>query len=354
MEEKKIIGIITAFILVITASFLNSKNLSKSQKNILFILMIFPPAQWVTGIIFLNLHKKKLKTSQIASEKKTDENPMKSKSSNENNSLIKIKEKTITTQEIYNKKEELLKKSLEMNLISKTEFESKVKNIENEKKITENQVRDAEKEIVNSEKFEKSKKTLKKLYDNNIITKEEFNLKIQEQKKIVYGVEKDTLLNVKPSPESKNKTIEKNIIIFFSIGLVIILASLILSNLPEHTKIESDIYYENQIQFFLTAETQENFLEVIEYFDLNNVSRCWNLSNPSYDELSSRYQKQWKETSHTALSINFINNKQTRVFEANIDYQFYNEEEKEWKDRNRTIRFVFGQNNKIIEVYEIK
>ena len=56
-----IVGVITAFILVITASFMNSENLSKSQKVILFCLIIFPPAQWIVGIIFLKLNNNKFK-----------------------------------------------------------------------------------------------------------------------------------------------------------------------------------------------------------------------------------------------------------------------------------------------------
>jgi hypothetical protein len=46
MEGKIIVGSISAFIMVITALFLNSENLSRSQKVVLFILIIFPHAKW--------------------------------------------------------------------------------------------------------------------------------------------------------------------------------------------------------------------------------------------------------------------------------------------------------------------
>lgn len=344
---KLILGII-----FLGGSFFASIRLLNSAKSIVEYIPTLIVLIISIYLIKSSFNKKKLKTkkSQIVTKtkeeyfvlnKKTEDTPIKSSNKND------------ITREIYNEKIELLKRSLEMNLISKAEFDSKVIDIENEKKKIEKEEREAEIEIRNFEKLEKNKSALKKLYEANVITKEELIFKIQEQKNIVYDIEKDTLLNVKPSPELKNKTTEKNIIISFSIGLVILIVALIFNKLPEHTKIESDIYYENQIQFFLTAETQENLLDVIGYFDLNNVTRCWTILNPSYDELRKIYQKRWRETSHTALSINFINKKQTRMFDANIDYQFYNEEEKEWIDSNRTIRFEFGQSNKIIEVYDM-
>ena len=353
MEEKKIIGVISAIILVITASFLKSKKISKSQKVVLFMLIIFPPAQWVIGIIFIVLNKKKVETksSKINSIKTTEGNSIESNYSKKNNNLLKLKEKTINLHESFSNKIELLNKSLEMKLISKTEYDTKIKNIEIEKKKIECQIRAAEKKISNSEKFEKSKKTLKNLYDNQIINKEEFESKIQEQKKTIYDIEE--VSDIKSDKKVKNKTTEKNIMLAFLTGLVILLISIFINKSYEPSNIKSDLYYENQIQFFLTAETQEDFLEVIDYIDLNNVSRCWSILNPTYDELNFRYQKYWRESKHISLSINFINKKQSRVFETNIDYQSFNEEEKVWQDINRTIRFVFGENNKIIEVYEI-
>jgi hypothetical protein len=177
MEEKKIIAVFSAFILVITASFLNSENLSKSQKLILFCLTIFPPAQWVLGIVFLNFNKKSL----IRGKEFSDEISINTKIRKEdtlntrskNNNLEKLKEKEKLNIDKFNRKRKMLEESFEMKLITKIEFETKINNLEQEKNTIEEKIK-------NSEKVEEKKILLQKLYDNKIITKEELTLKIQE------------------------------------------------------------------------------------------------------------------------------------------------------------------------------
>jgi hypothetical protein len=174
MEEKIIIGILSAFILVITGSFLNSENLSKSQKLILFCLIIFPPVQWVLGIIFIHFNKKSL----ISGKEFSDEISMKTKITKEdnlnkrgkNNNLEKLKEKENLNTDKFNKKRKMLEESFEMKLITKIEFETKMNNLEQEKNTIEEKIK-------NSEKVEEKKMLLHKLYDNKIITKEELELK---------------------------------------------------------------------------------------------------------------------------------------------------------------------------------
>jgi hypothetical protein len=165
MEGKIIIGIFTAFILIITGTFMNSENLSKSQKVILFCLLIFPPAQWILGIFFFKINKK--------STNENNSNKEKTLNFTNENDKIKLKENIITDKEKFNEKRILLNKSLEMNLITKIEFESKIKKIEFESKVNE-------KEKTTLLEFDKKKSILLELFNNKIITKEELKLKIKE------------------------------------------------------------------------------------------------------------------------------------------------------------------------------
>ncbi|WMI64103.1 trypsin-like peptidase domain-containing protein [Aestuariibaculum sp. YM273] len=125
-------------------------------------------------------------------------------------------------------------------------------------------------------------------------------------------------------------------------------------------KLESNInqakpseYYENKIRGLLNAEDQRDFNTVISFYDLNNIKRYWDNSNPSYDELSQAYYKAWKATEQSSNSIISINKEWERIYDVNLDYTFYHKRSEEWKTVNSTVRFVFGQNEKIIEVYGI-
>lgn len=117
---------------------------------------------------------------------------------------------------------------------------------------------------------------------------------------------------------------------------------------------KSDYYYENQIKELLKAEDQRDFNSVIKFYDLNNLKRYWDNSNPSYDDLSKAYYKSWSITSNTSNKVNSITKEWERIFDVNLDFTFYNTKKQEWKTVNSTVRFVFGQNDKIIEVYGIK
>ena len=143
MEEKIIVGIISGFILVITASFLNSKNISKSQKVILFCLIIFPPAQWILGIIFLNTNKKSTNENENEniSKKKGPEVYEKEKSISTKMESRQVNNNIIANEDKFKEKRELLQKSLKMNLISQIEFDYKMKKIENEKEKIENKIK---------------------------------------------------------------------------------------------------------------------------------------------------------------------------------------------------------------------
>ncbi len=115
-----------------------------------------------------------------------------------------------------------------------------------------------------------------------------------------------------------------------------------------------DSYYENQIKKLLKAEDKRNFNTVINYYDLNNIKRYWDNLNPSYDDLSKAYYKSWKTTSSSTNKVISINKEWERIYDVNLDFVFYHKRKEEWKTVNSTVRFVFGQTDKIIEVYGIE
>jgi len=118
--------------------------------------------------------------------------------------------------------------------------------------------------------------------------------------------------------------------------------------------VKTDSYYKGQIRNLLKAEDERDFTSAIKYYDLKNISRYWDYSNPSYDDISKAYYKSWKTTSKSSNSINSINTEWERIYDVNLDFKFYHNKKKEWKTINSTVRFVFGQNEKLIEVYGIK
>lgn len=128
------------------------------------------------------------------------------------------------------------------------------------------------------------------------------------------------------------------------------------NEIKKETKInhaKPDYYYENQIKALLKAEDERDFSSVVKFYDLDNIKRYWDNSNPSYDDLSKAYYKSWSATSNSSNSVNRIDKEWERIFDVNLDFKFYHKRKEEWKTVNSTVRFVFGQNDKIIEVYGI-
>lgn len=119
-------------------------------------------------------------------------------------------------------------------------------------------------------------------------------------------------------------------------------------NLPK-----SDSYYQSEIRSLLEAEDQRDFNQVIKYYDLKKMKRYWDHQSPSYDDLSKAYFRSWNLTSSSSNKINTITKEWERIFVVNLDFTFYNTKKQEWKTVNSKVRFVFGENDKIIEVYGI-
>jgi len=165
MEKKIVIGALVGLLTATLLYVLTSDDFSKPQKTVLTLFIIFPPLHWLGILAVLYYNNNYTKTGKdIIQTKKEFEKINKNKLT-----LLELKRKGILTEEEYNQKVEKLK-------------------------IEEN-----EKELKNTQEY----KQLKNLLENKIITKEEFESKI---KHIHSSKTVDILLIRKAVRENLSKT----------------------------------------------------------------------------------------------------------------------------------------------------
>lgn len=159
MEKIIGIGVLIALTFTSTVYILSSDYFTKSQKAILGILFVFPPAQWILAIILVIWNK----NSNLSIGFNTD------KSDNQIDELRKLRDK---------------------NILTKEEYETKVNKI-------------IEREQTESFKKSNDYKTLEKLKNNGILTEEEFEdkseiLKNRVLKQIARTETENESVNAKP------------------------------------------------------------------------------------------------------------------------------------------------------------
>ena len=149
MDKNIGVGLIVGLLIATTIYVYNSKRLSVTQKGILYICVIFPPAQWLLILIFLAVNYKisknsKEKTVSSASIRRTNQS---SKQNDSHQTLKDLhKQGILTDDEYYEKstklKSEKLKSEIEQTpeyrklrslyddgILTKAEFEKKVEKI---------------------------------------------------------------------------------------------------------------------------------------------------------------------------------------------------------------------------------
>lgn len=122
------------------------------------------------------------------------------------------------------------------------------------------------------------------------------------------------------------------------------------SNTEEITS-QSDYYYKKEIRDLLRAEDRREIETILTYFDFENLDRYWNLNRPSKREVRAAYNKAWSAGSESKNKIVLFEKINEKEFHANVEFSFYSTYEKEWKTVNNTVKYVFGPNDKIVEVY---
>lgn len=137
MEHNLGVGVIVGLTFASSAYIWNSDKFTKEQKTILLIFVVFPPAQWLAILLVLAYN-----------------------SSRDNNTIERKTEKKLDTT-IAN-----LTDLKQKGIITENEYKEKIFKIEAEK---------AEQYLKNSTEY----KQLKNLFDSDVLTKDEFESKIQ-------------------------------------------------------------------------------------------------------------------------------------------------------------------------------
>ena len=144
MDKSIGVGLIVGGVIASSLYVYQSDKFTKAQKAFLLICIIFPPLQWVSILIILGINNyRKQNSPEVLREKQTvkETNSFDDKI----NSLKELKDKEILTAQEYN---------------------DKVKNLENQKQDSE---------LKSSEDYKK----LKSLFEDGILTKEEFENKVE-------------------------------------------------------------------------------------------------------------------------------------------------------------------------------
>ncbi|WP_139856793.1 SHOCT domain-containing protein [Aequorivita sinensis] len=147
MDKDIGVGIIVGLTIATSLIAYNSKSFSQAQKTYLLICIVFPPLQWLSMIIIAIYNSYASQNSPEAVENK------------------KIKQESDNT----HKQIENLKDLRDQNILTKEEFDEKVKTIN---------ISMQEKELKQTSEYKK----LKELFDNGILSQAEFKNKVESLK----------------------------------------------------------------------------------------------------------------------------------------------------------------------------
>tara|TARA_R100000306_G_scaffold62450_2_gene70353 strand:- start:1112 stop:3817 length:2706 start_codon:yes stop_codon:yes gene_type:complete len=109
----------------------------------------------------------------------------------------------------------------------------------------------------------------------------------------------------------------------------------------------------NTLSKLLFAEEQRNFNDIFSFFS-SNMSRYWDMNNPSYSDLKKRYEYIWGFTSNSKNKIEKIEKVNTYTYDLYTEFSYYNLNNNENFVTNSIIRYVFDNNGKIIATYGIE
>ena len=122
------------------------------------------------------------------------------------------------------------------------------------------------------------------------------------------------------------------------------------ANVFDRKKSYSATYYKNQIRGILNAEEQKDFQKVYNYFS-PKMTRYWNIYNRIKTELQNTYNHSWSITSSSKNDIEKIEEVRENIFYLYTDYSFFNLKTLEEMDYKSVVRFEFGDDGKVVDVY---
>ncbi|MCF8274944.1 MAG: hypothetical protein K9I95_14050 [Flavobacteriaceae bacterium] len=236
--------------------------------------------------------------------------------------------------------------------------------VSNRQKIIRAEIAKLEKKRKEKEKKEKKAldeasnlKRQKEIRDENTRLEKEKVLRIETEKKAFEEAAK--LKQKKKKREHQLKLFR----IFVIIGILFILA--IVSSIyyfggfnnDEKKEIISNRFnsedYFQIINDLLTAEEQRDFEKIYSYFS-PNISRYWDLNNPSSNSIKKRYEYIWGFTMSSRNFVQKIEKISDNTYDLYTKYEYYNLNKKDLSSSNSIVRYIFDGKGKIIETYGIE
>ncbi len=102
------------------------------------------------------------------------------------------------------------------------------------------------------------------------------------------------------------------------------------------------------INDFLIAEENRNIENILSYYS-NDTKRYWNIYNPSKTEIENQYRNAWKHSINAQNIVKSISKVSANTYILNTNFRFYDLKKQQYKSINSKVRFVFDDNNKIVE-----
>lgn len=102
------------------------------------------------------------------------------------------------------------------------------------------------------------------------------------------------------------------------------------------------------INDFLIAEENRNMENILSFYS-NETKRYWNINNPSKIEIENQYRKAWEYSNNAQNIVKNITKISNNTYILSTNFRFYDLKKQQYKSINSKVRFVFDNNNKIIE-----
>lgn len=293
MENSIVVGLIVGLTFASSLYIWNNEKFSGVQKTILLICIVFPPAQWIGILLVLAYNSYEL-----------------------NNSIEKVQERKV----------EQVKVNLDNSISNLTDLKNKgiLTELEYYEKVANIKTKKAQQGILNSTEY----KQLKSLLDSGILTKEEFDSKVkliqnvsekevdvEEINNVINSVNTTYLDNVEEKQQAK-KGSSTPIYVFSILFFVILLGSVIIysDNNNNETKVDST-YVEPMIVDTLNTNVN-NYQEPLKTKKFVYV--VIEISKPTLDGYKPIDNKNWC----------YIVNKNENTYSDIIELDTYNDDVK--------------------------
>jgi hypothetical protein len=102
------------------------------------------------------------------------------------------------------------------------------------------------------------------------------------------------------------------------------------------------------INDFLIAEENRNIENILSFYS-NETNRYWNINNPSKIEIENQYRNAWEYSKNAQNIVKSITKISNDTYILNTNFRFYDLKKQQYKSIMSKVRFVFDNNNKIIE-----